>query len=139
MKSEQYYNTVIGQLFRQQFKLSIPNLGDYVVKEVNDIVKEVIGYIEVKCSYLDEKQKNMLVAELKENFVTSREFNIWTEGYEVQGNNSPAMYRGKTEAPNFHTACDLFFKDDPHYDKVNLTYWGCKLFDNELDARKAFG
>jgi hypothetical protein len=29
--------------------------------------------------------------------------------------------------------------DDGNFNPEALTYWGCKLFDNEADARKGFG
>lgn len=49
------------------------------------------------------------------------------------------MPYGVVWAKTFKEACDKYFKDDPLYDAKNLTYWGCKLFNNEHDARKAFG
>ena len=45
--------------------------------------------------------------------------------------------------PNFKEACDNFAIKDAnfkrYYNNSDLTYWGCKLFDNEVDARVNFG
>ena len=70
---------------------------------------------------------------------------IWSEGYIATGNCSTATYHGSIEASTFQEACDKFSKQlknyefFKYYDSKSLTYWGCKLFDNENDARKYFG
>jgi hypothetical protein len=65
-------------------------------------------------------------------------FNVWVEGYQDE-----ARLVGTVEAPTFADACaDLMSKppwNDGNFDREKLTYWGCGLFDNEADARKAFG
>ena len=66
-------------------------------------------------------------------------FKIWMEGYECTGNRSTASFKGEYEAETFKDACDLAFKDDKYYDGKKLSYWGCRLYDNEIDARKTFG
>jgi hypothetical protein len=69
----------------------------------------------------------------------SRQFEIWSEGYVVSGNSSDAMLHGTQKAETFREACKIFFKNDSYYNATSNTYWACKLFDNETDARKAFG
>jgi hypothetical protein len=66
-------------------------------------------------------------------------YQIWSEGYQATGESSGAYKHGELEANNFKEACDNFFNDDKYYNSDKLTYWGCRLFDNEVDARKSFG
>ena len=72
-------------------------------------------------------------------------FEIWAEGYIVPECHARAMLMGKQEAETFEQACDLFFENNPDkdcYRKIEdgtPIFWGCKLFDNEADARKSFG
>ena len=66
-------------------------------------------------------------------------FEIWSEGYIITGGSGTALLRGKIKADSFKEACDILFGGDRFYNPKNLTYWGCRLFDNETDARKAFG
>ncbi len=73
-----------------------------------------------------------------------RQFDVWTEGYCCTGASSRATYHGSTSATSFQDACNYLFKINPHYDERHydserLTYWGCRLFSNEADARKSFG
>jgi hypothetical protein len=50
---------------------------------------------------------------------------------------------GTVEADTFAQACAKLMSQSPwndgNFDRENLMYWGCHLFDNEADARKAFG
>ncbi len=72
---------------------------------------------------------------------------IWMEGWSghrAQGDYGTAQLVATVEAPSFQEACDQFFTSDTeknwgHYDRVRMTVWGCRLFINEADARKAFG
>ncbi|EMC3642542.1 hypothetical protein L1C56_03810 [Klebsiella pneumoniae] len=71
-----------------------------------------------------------------------RIYQVWSEGFEVSGSRAGAKLHGEAEAVDFASACEGLFKDlgrSQHFDKQRLTYWGCRLFDNEVDARKAFG
>jgi len=68
--------------------------------------------------------------------------NIWAEGYVTTGARSGANYFGKFEGGTFRDACDTCFKDEYHkkyYNRERLSYWGCRLFDNQVDAIKTFG
>lgn len=70
---------------------------------------------------------------------------IWAEGYVTNGETSPARLLGKFTAQNFREAVEEFrdsLADDRSRNTVNLdtmTFWGCKLYDNENAARKSFG
>jgi hypothetical protein len=70
-------------------------------------------------------------------------FSVWVEGYQVTGNKDEARLVGTVEAPTFAEACASLMSKPPwndgNFDRENLTYWGCRLFDNEVDARKSFG
>lgn len=71
------------------------------------------------------------------------QFEVWMEGYVVSGNRDTACLVGKTEADSFKDACVKLMAappwNDGSYDPVHNTYWGCRLFDNEVAARKFVG
>lgn len=66
-------------------------------------------------------------------------FQVWSEGYRASGDRGTATFHGQVEAENFKAACDQIIGNSYLYDSERLTYWGCRLFDNELEARKSFG
>jgi hypothetical protein len=67
-------------------------------------------------------------------------YDIWAEGYAVTGNSGTAQkMAGGVRATSFKNACIKHFEGSPFFDKEKLTYWGCKLFPDEYDARKTFG
>lgn len=72
-----------------------------------------------------------------------KQYNIWSEGFRTNGEASGAFFIGTSLGSNFKEACDNFAIKDANFKKYyssnDLTYWGCKLFDNETDARVNFG
>lgn len=70
-------------------------------------------------------------------------FEIWMEGFECTGNYCKASHVSSVEADSFSEACDKYAIANPkwavHYDSKQLSWWGCKLFDNEFEARRNFG
>ena len=69
-------------------------------------------------------------------------FEIWSEGYWATGDKDSAGYHGEWEGETFADACEAWASNIQHpeyFNKSRLTYWGCRLFDNEIDARKTFG
>ncbi len=69
-------------------------------------------------------------------------FQVWAEGYQATGNSSRAQLLGSATAETFQGACDIVMRKDglrEYYDPKRLSFWGCRLFDNEADARSAFG
>lgn len=67
---------------------------------------------------------------------------IWAEGFNIQGNAGKATKLATVELSSlasFRDACKLSLSHLPHYERRTNTFWGCKLFDNEADARKSFG
>lgn len=72
-----------------------------------------------------------------------KEFNIWMEGYQALGNNATASYLGTYSGKDFRDACIKWASSNSErgqlYDRIRNTYWGCRLFDNEIDAKAKFG
>lgn len=74
-------------------------------------------------------------------------FQIWCEGYLCSGmEGTPATARliAEHEGVDFKDACVRanaagMFEGYGDFDAERLSVWGCDLFDNEADARKAFG
>ncbi len=64
---------------------------------------------------------------------------VWMEGYSATGNEAPARLLGSAQADSFAAACAMVCAGDPYFDSARLTVWGCRLFDNEAEARSAFG
>ena len=72
-----------------------------------------------------------------------KQYDIWSEGFRTNGEASGAFFIGTSLGSNFKEACNNFAIKDAnfkrYYNNSDLTYWGCKLFDNEADARVNFG
>lgn len=72
-------------------------------------------------------------------------YEIWAEGYKATCGSGRATFLGTIEADNFDNAVIDWALDyaQPELIKQHAsgewTYWRCKLFDNELDARASFG
>lgn len=68
---------------------------------------------------------------------------IWAEGYRANGDWGLAVKLGEERAENLERACDMYAARNEsfraNYDPVTMTHWGCRLFDNEKDARVRFG
>lgn len=70
----------------------------------------------------------------------NKEYEVWSEGYQATGDSAGAVFHGRVVASSFKEACINYFGiDNIYFNEDNLTFWGCKLFDNEIDARKNFG
>lgn len=73
-------------------------------------------------------------------------FNLWIEGYSATGEHSGASCIGKANGDTFIEACRNFATKENQrkfggYSEQNGVprFWGCKVFDNEGDARRSFG
>lgn len=72
-----------------------------------------------------------------------KKYEIWSEGYCASGDSAPATLLGVCEGDDFRDDCINYaninqpFKE--LFDSKRMTCWGCRLFDNEADARKSFG
>lgn len=63
-------------------------------------------------------------------------FEVWTEGYICTGAKVGATFHGVFEGNTFKEAVKKAFKGK---NESEASYYGCRVFDNEKDARKAFG
>lgn len=76
------------------------------------------------------------------------EYDVWIEGHSCTGSSNTATFLGTYSGENFEEAalyaCTAFFNPyEPAFYYVDSegtsSYWGCRLFDNEVEARKSFG
>lgn len=70
-------------------------------------------------------------------------YDIWEEGFLVmEGSATANLVAKNVPGENFLDACKKYFKKDSLF-RINSdgvpSRWGCRLFDNETDARKSFG
>lgn len=72
-----------------------------------------------------------------------RPWEVWSEGFVATGESGTARLMGTIDAKTFAGACRLMAKREHWGAYFRLmphpSFWGCRLFDNEADARKAFG
>jgi hypothetical protein len=71
-----------------------------------------------------------------------RRWEVWVEGCCRHGAEMIGTAKGLTfrEGAEVCLACNGYELDDPLvYDKERMTLLGCRLFDNEADARATFG
>lgn len=66
-------------------------------------------------------------------------YEIWREGYKTTSENDTAHWFGIFHGDSFKEVCDRALGQTRYYNPETMTYWGCRLFDNEEDARKSFG
>lgn len=84
-------------------------------------------------------------------------YEIWSEGYQVTGESSGAVFFGTGEGENFDEAVQDYINNHPksiiekvtprHFSSLdyynarrsNWRCWGCSLFATESEARKSFG
>lgn len=75
-------------------------------------------------------------------------YDVWVEGFAATGQSSIAQFMGTFKGDTFeeaaNAACKAFFSEyNPSLyrggDGQPPSYWGCRMFDNEMDARKSFG
>lgn len=74
----------------------------------------------------------------------SKVYEIWCEGFVTMESRSGAQLLGIIRAESFKSAVIKFFNlhdktVNDYFDEERMTFYGCKLFDNEADARKTFG
>jgi hypothetical protein len=67
-------------------------------------------------------------------------FDIWSEGFVTNGERGGAQkMREAAPGEDFKDACKRAFAGDHYYDADHNTYWGCRLFDNQVEAIRSFG
>lgn len=105
--------------------------------------------LKTACDYDGSIRENALkeaTRKLSEEIDTMKEFNIWSEGYAATGQQSGATFHGVFKASSFLDAVKMWAdtlepasKNLMNLDADPPTFWACELFDNETDAREAFG
>lgn len=72
-----------------------------------------------------------------------KDYIIFSEGYRVMEGSGKHFYHGVSKGQNFKEACFNFAKQNDdfaeYFNEERMTYWGCRLFDNAIDASKYFG
>jgi len=78
-----------------------------------------------------------------------KKYQVWTEGYAVTGENATAqrltrknedtLWGGETFRDACENALQVLKWDMSYYNKEKNSYWACRFFDNEKDARRSFG
>lgn len=74
-----------------------------------------------------------------------KQWPLWVEGYVATGESADATFLGSFEGETFQDAIQAYkdsLTDDYSRKCVDVerqTFWGCRFFDNEADARKSFG
>lgn len=70
-------------------------------------------------------------------------YQIWMEGYQCNGDSMTAHFIGEEEGKDFPDAVRRWYLKHPKeflsFDPERLTWWGCRHFDNESDARELAG
>lgn len=73
---------------------------------------------------------------------------LWIEGYAATGDGGPAQYLGEYEGEYFEAVAKWAIEKNSRQEWGTLRYdtdtkvwsaWGCRIFDNESEARSAFG
>lgn len=75
-----------------------------------------------------------------------KNYTVWAEGYAATGESSTAFLLGTYFAESFDEAvykCIIANSKESklfsHNSDGTWSYWGCRLFGNESDARRSFG
>lgn len=78
-----------------------------------------------------------------------KKFEVWMTGYSCTGDHGTARLLGKINAENFNEAVEKcisqkdmksdYRKDYDEYGDLRHSYWGCRIYDNEQQAREKFG
>lgn len=76
----------------------------------------------------------------------TKTFELWVEGYAATGESSGAQCLSTIEGTDFNDAVKNYVEKLRAGEKIYWNFrdgrwgcWGCRAFDNETDARKAFG
>jgi hypothetical protein len=76
-----------------------------------------------------------------------KEWAVWTEGYAATGESGTAVFEGYWWGETFNDACQAWADADaararlfrPGTKDRPPSYWSCRMFNKEEDARRAFG
>lgn len=120
---------IVSVELRNEYGFSIT----YHVKGMLVIAKGFVGQAILQEARIDETKPEH----------EEKEFQVWSEGFHEMGGRSGAMFHGRSKGNNLKEAClNLAQKHADFaglFNVESMTYWGCRIFDNERDARKMFG
>jgi len=91
--------------------------------------------------YLTSVKTEHMKYRMKHMKKTMKTWEIWSEGYSATGQSSGATLLGSFKTETFDEAVgklEITPQPEQQPDKT-WTFWGCRLFDNERDARRSFG
>ena len=132
-------------------------------QEFPDRVKPVTTYDRIQHINELKTQVASLQASIKEleDDLKKRTVEIWMEGYAATGEHGTAQQIGSYIADSFDEAVQMYINENPSPEpgaevrintrsrygsdeayenrRSNYNIWSCNLFDNETDARVAFG
>ena len=141
-------------------------LGKELIESLSDQDRETLKSILVKGYDLIDKEGESFMAVLgKIRAVTShiqrviskdmpiQTFEIWREGFEDEDGKEQALLLAKGVPGNdFPDAVDYWYRSTENAEHIygtlstrgegawrKMWLWGCRLYDNEVDARKRFG
>ena len=111
------------------------------------------GYRDGEIDSLDSKDEDVEHFGDAENYYnktygtdnnTEKTYEVWSEGYAATGESAGARFHGKFKGVTFRDAVESYINtlspdSRKSFNGERLTYWGCRFFDNEQDARKSFG
>ena len=68
-------------------------------------------------------------------------YEVWIEGFAATGQHGQARLAAVVEGVTFKVAVTSYMEGIrfKFFDAKNMTYWGCHICDNEVDARRSFG
>lgn len=73
------------------------------------------------------------------------DYEIWSEGYQSSPDRGDATFIGVASGDSFDEAVQAYkdaHPDEAHYmvrHPFGWTYWACRLYDNEAQARITYG
>lgn len=141
-------------------------LGKELIESLSEQDRETLKSILVKgYDLIDEQGESFMAILGKIRAVTShiqrviskdmpiQTFEIWREGFEDEDGKEPAILLAKGVPGNdFPDAVDYWYRSTENAEHIygtlsskgegawrKMWLWGCRLYDNEVDARKRFG
>lgn len=129
------------------FSMMIEKDGVYLdISQYKDSPGEAIVTMMSQDDWLDKissNKKSKSASYGKTVGLNLKDYSIWCEGFRASGEIATATFWGVSQGEDFHDACKRFVETNAsysqNYDSEGNSYWGCRLFDNEQDARKSFG
>lgn len=138
VKTETEYSTSDSCIY---FSMDYQKCMNYIVQKKEKIWR---GFRDT-VNRINKLEEKLLNSEIKNN-TGHNTYSLWMEGFSATGQHNTAQYLGDFEGNSFNDACDNWansIEEQEYYksgnDKCRPTYWGCRIFDNEEDARKSFG